>query len=134
MALINCPECGKEISDMAKNCPNCGYCLSKREIKNNRICFILGIISFLIGVLFIFVNAFWILYGILFIISGIFNVILYKNRTYVIVGGMLYMVIALFSLMTIPAASGKYFVSACYIFYSIVFLVKGFINKTNNML
>jgi DNA-directed RNA polymerase subunit RPC12/RpoP len=24
MALINCPECGKEISDRAVNCPNCG--------------------------------------------------------------------------------------------------------------
>ena len=25
MALINCKECGKEISDKAKACPNCGY-------------------------------------------------------------------------------------------------------------
>ena len=25
MALINCPECGKEISDKAKNCIYCGY-------------------------------------------------------------------------------------------------------------
>lgn len=25
MALIKCPECGKEISDMVKRCPNCGY-------------------------------------------------------------------------------------------------------------
>ena len=25
MALINCPECEKEISDKAKSCPNCGY-------------------------------------------------------------------------------------------------------------
>jgi uncharacterized membrane protein YvbJ len=25
MALINCPECGKEISDTAKHCPNCGF-------------------------------------------------------------------------------------------------------------
>lgn len=24
MALIKCPECGKEISDMAETCPNCG--------------------------------------------------------------------------------------------------------------
>lgn len=24
MALINCPECGKEVSDKAKLCPNCG--------------------------------------------------------------------------------------------------------------
>ena len=25
MALIKCPECGKEYSDKAKACPNCGY-------------------------------------------------------------------------------------------------------------
>lgn len=25
MALIKCPECGKEISDKASACPNCGY-------------------------------------------------------------------------------------------------------------
>lgn len=24
MALIKCPECGKEISDNARKCPNCG--------------------------------------------------------------------------------------------------------------
>ncbi len=24
MAMINCPECGKEISDKAKVCPSCG--------------------------------------------------------------------------------------------------------------
>jgi uncharacterized membrane protein YvbJ len=24
MALINCGECGKEVSDKAANCPNCG--------------------------------------------------------------------------------------------------------------
>lgn len=29
MALINCPECGKEISTMADSCPNCGYPLKK---------------------------------------------------------------------------------------------------------
>ena len=25
MALINCPECGKEMSDSVKKCPHCGY-------------------------------------------------------------------------------------------------------------
>ena len=32
MALINCPECGKEISDMSKQCIHCGYPL--QELKN----------------------------------------------------------------------------------------------------
>ena len=25
MALINCPECGKQVSDQAQSCPECGY-------------------------------------------------------------------------------------------------------------
>lgn len=25
MALVNCKECNKEISDSAKQCPHCGY-------------------------------------------------------------------------------------------------------------
>lgn len=25
MALIKCPECGKDVSDTAKMCPHCGY-------------------------------------------------------------------------------------------------------------
>ncbi len=35
MALINCPECNKEISDKALNCPNCGVPINeKSETKN----------------------------------------------------------------------------------------------------
>ncbi len=29
MALISCPECGKEVSTEASSCPHCGYPLSK---------------------------------------------------------------------------------------------------------
>lgn len=32
MALIKCPDCGKEISDTARNCINCGYAL---KVENN---------------------------------------------------------------------------------------------------
>lgn len=31
MALINCPECNKEISDKAMSCPNCGYPLNNKD-------------------------------------------------------------------------------------------------------
>ena len=31
MALIKCPECGKEISDKAKKCPNCACSLKKNK-------------------------------------------------------------------------------------------------------
>lgn len=36
MALIKCVECGKEISDKAKTCPNCGY-TKKQELKMTKI-------------------------------------------------------------------------------------------------
>lgn len=37
MALVKCPECGKEISDMAQSCPNCGRPLrmtNQRGVQN----------------------------------------------------------------------------------------------------
>lgn len=37
MALIKCPECGKEISDSAQMCPNCGFsiigCFNEKKRK-----------------------------------------------------------------------------------------------------
>lgn len=36
MALMNCPECNKEISDKASSCPNCGYKIPHPE-KDMRI-------------------------------------------------------------------------------------------------
>lgn len=35
MALIKCPECGKEISDKARACPNCGYPIAKLNDKDS---------------------------------------------------------------------------------------------------
>jgi uncharacterized membrane protein YvbJ len=37
MALINCPECGKEISENAVACPNCGNPISKQPIGNKNV-------------------------------------------------------------------------------------------------
>jgi len=34
MALINCPECNKQISTKAVSCPHCGYFLSTKKKKN----------------------------------------------------------------------------------------------------
>lgn len=35
MALINCPECGKEVSDQAKTCAHCGYPISSSQKKKD---------------------------------------------------------------------------------------------------
>ena len=29
MALVTCPECGKQVSSSAKSCPNCGFAVAK---------------------------------------------------------------------------------------------------------
>lgn len=39
MALIKCPECGKEISDTIRKCPNCGY---RKKTKTDKKIFIIG--------------------------------------------------------------------------------------------
>lgn len=31
MALINCPECKKEISNKAESCPSCGFPINKKK-------------------------------------------------------------------------------------------------------
>lgn len=38
MALIKCSECGKEISDMAQSCPNCGAPVKKEAEKTSKFC------------------------------------------------------------------------------------------------
>lgn len=37
MALINCPECDREISDKAKQCPHCGFPLEKTKTNNTTV-------------------------------------------------------------------------------------------------
>lgn len=36
MALVKCPECGREVSDAAVKCPNCGYPLKAEQKKKER--------------------------------------------------------------------------------------------------
>lgn len=45
MALINCIECGKEISDKARFCPNCGIPLKKKGRGFAIASLVLGIIA-----------------------------------------------------------------------------------------
>lgn len=37
MALINCPECNREVSDKAEMCPNCGFGVAKYIERQNKI-------------------------------------------------------------------------------------------------
>lgn len=67
MALMSCPECGKEISDAARACPHCGYAIresASKQIKRTPLTekapsrgygmflFIFGVVAALGGLLF----------------------------------------------------------------------------------
>ena len=50
MSLIICPECGKEYSDTAKSCPNCGYIEYEDEhITEGVLSIIIGIVAWVIA-------------------------------------------------------------------------------------
>ncbi len=53
MSLINCPDCGKEISPNAKACPNCGG----RAPKDTRG-LLISAIQFAIGISLLMIAAF----------------------------------------------------------------------------
>ncbi len=53
MALIKCPECGKEISDKAASCPNCGCPINNQKIEYNKL---LGSVNGVNGQLYLYEN------------------------------------------------------------------------------
>ena len=65
MALIKCPECGKEISDTCQQCIHCGYSLSEKKSKNKETTLIyrermdktLIMIELILGIIFVPVIA-----------------------------------------------------------------------------
>lgn len=60
MAIINCPECGKEVSDRAKMCINCGCPIkdktSEPQLLSENRKSIIQIIGLTVGLFFIFVG------------------------------------------------------------------------------
>lgn len=63
MALIKCPECGKEIDSVLNTCPECGYFLGKGILDNNER---------LANILSLFRTVLILMTMICFIVSGIF--------------------------------------------------------------
>lgn len=70
MALINCPECGKEISDRAHQCPNCGFWLIENEEvshkKKESVLSVFSLILHIFSLIFLYNNIFFV---ILYIVS-----------------------------------------------------------------
>lgn len=69
MALINCPECGHDVSDTAESCPNCGYSISHYLPRPRR--------TTLHTVKRYSYNFFLIILGVLFLLPSMFALIVF---------------------------------------------------------
>ena len=68
MALIKCPDCGRDISDTAVSCPNCGHPINiinqasqkpvviEKTSKQWKIVKLVSVIVFIIGIMVFFGN------------------------------------------------------------------------------
>lgn len=56
MALIQCPECGKSISETCKNCIHCGCSIRKRKKARKRIVFGVGGLAIVVAIAVIVVS------------------------------------------------------------------------------
>lgn len=58
MALSRCPDCGKDVSDQANSCPNCGHPIKavviEQTAKKYKAMQLVGILLIVIGIISIF--------------------------------------------------------------------------------
>lgn len=57
MSLIQCPECGKEISNEAKACPNCGHPIKSKNNKHSKGIIVIAALCGIVA-LFVCISAF----------------------------------------------------------------------------
>jgi hypothetical protein len=73
MPLINCPDCGKEVSGKAKTCPNCGRPINKDNFVAGAI-FYIALIGFGVFFLMLPISFAPIAGGIIIMVGGFFFV------------------------------------------------------------
>lgn len=81
MALIKCPECGKEISDKAIRCPSCGYPIERNSDEKHAplLTSFSVVLLLLFGVSMLFLQLGWVINSILLIATFIFAVLALKS-------------------------------------------------------
>lgn len=78
MALVRCSDCGKEVSDKAKACPNCGCPISK-DMEKVEICETphpIAITGFVLGFVSLFIEPLWGFVGVSAIIFSIIGTVI----------------------------------------------------------
>lgn len=82
MALIKCSECGREISDKAKNCPNCGCPIDK--FQNEKYFPTYTLIAYLLFVIFvvsmIFLRIGWVINSLLLVATFVFSIVSLRSK------------------------------------------------------
>lgn len=89
MALIKCSECGKEISDKAKTCSNCGCPnYSIRNYTNEDKCDSLCLSGMIVGIVSFFIDFFGLVSatGLTLSIIGYSNAKNKKSKNFAIIG------------------------------------------------
>jgi uncharacterized protein (DUF983 family) len=54
MALIECKECGKQISSEARSCPSCGYEMKPHPLEQRDLENLIGLVIAVVGAVIIF--------------------------------------------------------------------------------
>lgn len=95
MSLMICPECGKEVSDRAESCPNCGYPISQKkqitleQTEKTNNCKI-GLIGFIISFLgFILSIGGFIIVGLISIAMGIISLAKKENKKWLAISAII---------------------------------------------
>lgn len=81
MALVNCPECKKEISDNAINCPFCGYAFRAATVEQTgkiwKLVKLMSIMMLIVGFMFNkqnqLLSSVLLTFGVIFFIGSIFG-------------------------------------------------------------
>lgn len=95
MELVECPECGKEISATAAACPYCGASISdRREVKTNvkQGALIGAVVCFLVGIILMFVTLWsFIAYVPLFFAAFVLSIVAIAQKR--IAGGIIMLLV-----------------------------------------
>lgn len=81
MALIKCPECGKEISDKAIRCPSCGYPIEKvsDEKRAPLLTSFSMVLLLLFGISMFFLKLGWGVNSVLLIVTLFLSILALKS-------------------------------------------------------
>lgn len=81
MALIKCPECGKEISDKAIRCPSCGYPIEKVSYEKRAplLTSFSMVLLLLFGISMFFLKLGWGVNSVLLIVTLILSILALKS-------------------------------------------------------